>query len=119
MAISAVIATAYVGVSGYQANRARQAGQHQADMALEQAKKDQAAQTAAANADLAQTMRTTATQAEAEKQRVSAEEGASAGKESTLTPTVQLASQGGDASADKARARRAQFRPEYQSGVSI
>lgn len=119
MAISAVIATATV-VGGYQANRSRQKGQDAANAALEQAKKDQAAQTLAANADLSQTLRATAAQAEAEKQRASSELGATAGQESTLTPTVQLASQGsGDASASKARARRAQFRPEYSSGVSI
>ena len=120
MAISAVIATAAVAVGGYQINSAKHAGIDASNAALAQAKKDQAAQTAAANADLSQTLRMTATQAEAEKQRVSAEVGATAGQETTLTPTVQLASQGsGDASASKARARRAQFRPEYSSGVTI
>ena len=39
---------------------------------------------------------------------------------SDLTPTVQLASDvGGDNSTAKARQRRAQFRPEYSSGVTI
>ena len=39
---------------------------------------------------------------------------------SDLTPTVQIASEGtGENSASKARARRAQFRPEYGSGISI
>lgn len=119
MAISAIVATAAV-VGGVQANKAKHAGIDASNAALEQAKKAQAAQTAAANADLSQTLRMTATQAEAEKQRASAEVGATAGQETTLTPTVQLASQGsGDASASKARARRAQFRPEYSSGVSI
>lgn len=120
MAISAVVAAVSVGVAGYQINSAKHAGIDASNAALEQAKKDQAAQIAAANADLSQTMRMTATQAEAEKQRASADDGALAGQQSTLTPTVQLASQGsGDASASKARTRRAQFRPEYSSGVTI
>ena len=39
---------------------------------------------------------------------------------SDLTPTVSLAAEaGGDASANAAKKRRAQFRPEYTSGVTI
>ena len=62
------------------------------------------------------------TQMEAAQKQLAADTAFSAQNQRTsdLTPTVQLASDaGGDNSASKARERRAQFRPEYSSGVSI
>jgi hypothetical protein len=40
-------------------------------------------------------------------------------KLTSAAPTVQLADQGTDSSAASARKRRAVFRPDYQSGVTI
>lgn len=124
MAISAVVAVGTVVAGGVIANKAKNAANDRANEALAQAQKDQEAQTAIANRELAQAQQAQAQQQQQEAERSAAMAqqtlGAQNAAPTTLTPTVQLAAQGdGEASSQKARQRRAQFRPEYQSGVSI
>jgi hypothetical protein len=120
MGISAVAAlgaaTVYSGYSNAQAQKKA------SDASVAQAQAQQAAQTRQAQADLEQTNRIANEQRAAEAARsAEAAAGSQNGKQTTLTPTVQLAadSAGSDGAASKARSRRAQFRPEYSSGVSI
>ena len=138
MAISAVVGAVAVG-GAVVANKANHAAQDAAGDQVRQAKEAQAQQAAQAEAERAQTDRIAAEQATFEQQRqeaAAAQQAASLAQQqqiatdgalgaqnqqtSNLTPTVQLAAQGdGAASATNARKRRAEFRPEYQSGVTI
>ena len=139
MAVSAVIGAVSAVSAGVMANKQKNATNDASNAAVAQAQKDQEAQTANANAQREQAERVQVEQMAFEKQRAEAATqqqaamlaqqqqqatdatlGAQNNQTSTLTPTVQLAAQGdGDAGSAKTRARRAQFRPEYSSGVTI
>lgn len=130
MAFSAVAAFA-IGASVYSADVGRKTANKQADKAIEQAKAEQAQQMQIAKqqqtqAEAAQAqsqafeMERQATLAAAQKQ-LSADEALSAQNQgvSELTPDVQLAANTEDGGSAAARKRRASFRPEYASGVTI
>ena len=105
------------------AEQQRKSAEKQAAAQIAQAREAQAAQTAMAEAERAQTERLAAQQAAFEVQRNASIANQAAGeqnsKTSSLTPDVQLAASDGVDGAGKARSRRAQFRTEYNSGVSI
>jgi hypothetical protein len=133
MAFSALV----IGGSAlYVGNKAASAQKQASDAAIAQAKEAQAAQLAQARAEQEQTLQiareqqameaTRAAEAKAAQDSANAQAANSAmgeqnNKTSSLTPTVQLAASAPDStgSATSARQRRAQFRPEYTSGVSI
>ena len=109
------------GVTGRTASKQAEESARQQQAQAEQA---QAAQTLQANQAREQAAAIAAQQAQFEQDRATAQVNQTLGeqnnKTTNLTPTVQLAAQGdGDAGSTKTRARRAQFRPEYSSGVSI
>lgn len=142
MAISAIVATT-AAVGAYSANKQKGAMVDATNKQVAQAQAQQAQEAQVATRQREQTDRIAATQMAAEQERADAlakqqaQQAAAAAalssqqatdstlgmqnmQISNLTPTVQLAAQGdGDASAEKSRARRAQFRPEYVSGVTI
>ena len=127
----AAAVVAYVGVSAYQADSARKGANKQADAAMKAARIEQESQIAIANQQQAQAVKAqqdaqafetqrAATLAASQKQ-LAADEALSAQNQtvSELTPTVQLAANTEAGGASAARKRRAAFRPEYASGVTI
>lgn len=134
MGISAMIGVA-TAATIYTGNQAKKSQEEASNRAIEQARQAQEAQIAQARDEQAQAQRNMEAQQAAEAARLAemqkqaaeasaasanAATGAQNIRTSELTPTVQLAASGeGPASSSKARARRAQFRPEYTSGVTI
>ncbi len=131
MGISAV-AAAVVATGAYSADVQRSTANKATDAAVAQAKADQAQQKTIADQQAAaalkaqqdaqafETLRAT-TLADNQKQLASDTALSTQNQTaSTLTPTVALASDpGGDQSSAAARLRRAQFRPDYASGITI
>jgi len=130
MGISAVVAlgAATVATSYMGAEAQKDAAESAANQQREQAAIEQQNQIALANQQQAQAKEASDRQIAAEAARQQAAKDTldaqaattQNSKVSDLTPTVQLASDaGGSQSAANARKRRAQFRPEYSSGVTI
>ena len=119
-AIAGIGAVASVSAS----RQAAKATKNASNAAVAQAQSEQAAQSVQADRELAQAEATAAQQRQFEADRAAAEVQHKMGMQNSaatdMTANVQLAAEGdGLAGANKTRQRRAQFRPEYQSGVSI
>lgn len=125
------VAAAVVGGAVYSADTARKGANKQADAAMEAARIEQEGQIQIANQQQAQAVKAqqdaqafetqrAATLAASQKQ-LAADSALSAQNQtvSELTPTVQLAANTEAGGASAARKRRAAFRPEYASGVTI
>lgn len=131
--VGAAIGAVVAGVGMYMGGEAQKdAAQTQADTAERAAKQQAEQQKALANQQAEQAKQLQAqqqafelerkAQMEAAQKQLAADTALSAQNQraSDLTPTVQIAADvGGDSGAAKARERRAQFRREYESGVSI
>lgn len=131
MAFSAIGAI-MIGTAAYTADNQRKISNKATDAAVAQAQAEQKQQKEIANqqAQAARVAQVQAQEFETKRQQtladnqkqLAAETALSAQNQGTsdLTPTVALASSAeGDQSSAAARKRRAQFRPEYASGITI
>lgn len=108
--------------AAYAANQQKKAASRSAEAAETSAREDAAAQQAIAKQETEAAAKRQADAQQFEIERTNAQALTAQNTQvSALTPTVQLAATAdeGDGTAKAARNRRAAFKPEYNSGVSI